>query len=121
MHHVDVVEFTSAMSPAGYLINGAVAIEMMKSLEMMKSCVGIGLQRTAKAVQMLSRMLALTIFGISKPHRRRGRIAGRPVVPHIGPQSGRFGLAVAGSEHWNRGVIGVNLRSCQHMASDLID
>lgn len=56
MHHMDVVELTPAMSPTGYLVDSTIAIEMMES------CVGIGLKRTAKAVQMLSRMFALAIW-----------------------------------------------------------
>src|SRR5271163_4302172 len=49
MHHVDVVELAPAVSPTGHLVDSAIAIEMMKS------CVRIGLQRTVKAVQMLPR------------------------------------------------------------------
>ena len=64
---------------------------------------------------MLPRMFALAILGICEPHRRCGLIAGRPIIPHIGPQPGRLGLAVAGSQHRNGRVIGVYLRPCHDM------
>src|ERR1700678_1935667 len=70
---------------------------------------------------MLARMFALAILGISEPHCRCGLISGGPIVPHIGPQPGRFGLALAGSQHRNRRIIGVYFRSCHDVPSDLID
>ena len=70
---------------------------------------------------MLARMFALAILGISEPHRRCGLAAGRPIVPHIGPQPGRFGFALAGSQHRDRRIIGVYFRPCHDVPSDLID
>ncbi len=66
-------------------------------------------------------MFALAILGVSEPHCSRSDLCSRPIVPHIGPQPGRLGLAVAGSQHRNRRIIGVDFRPCQYMLPDLID
>src|ERR1700722_9877643 len=70
---------------------------------------------------MLPRMFSLAILGISKPYCRCGLVAGRPIVPHIGPQPGCLGLALAGSQHRNRRIIGVYFGPRQYMPFDLID
>ena len=58
MNHMDVMEFTPAVSSTGDLVDGSVAIKMMES------CVGIGLQCTSEAVQMLPRMFAFAVLRI---------------------------------------------------------
>jgi hypothetical protein len=66
-------------------------------------------------------MDALAVRRVGKPDRWRRGVAGWPVIADIGPQARGFGLAVAGREHRNRGIVGMQLRRRQHMALDGID
>jgi hypothetical protein len=66
-------------------------------------------------------MFSLAIFRVSKPNCGSSLRAGWPFVPHISPESAGLGLAVAGSKHRNRGVIGMNLGRQQYVPSDLLD
>jgi len=106
---MDVVELAPRMCPACDFIDGAVAVEMMKS------GIGIGLQRALEVLQVLPGMLALAIFRVGEPDGGRGVFAGRPVVAHIGPESARLRLAIARREHRDRSVVGVELGSSEHM------
>jgi hypothetical protein len=56
MHHMDVMELTPAVSPARDFIDGAITIEVMKS------CVGIGRQCPLELLQMLPWMFALAVL-----------------------------------------------------------
>ena len=70
---------------------------------------------------MLPRMFSLAILGIGEPHCRCSRLASRSIVPYIGPQPGRLGLALAGSQHRNRRIIGVYFRPAMTCLLSLID
>ena len=74
--------------------------------------------RALEVLQMPSRMLILAIFRVCKPGGGRSVFSGRPIVAHVGPETARFGPAVAGSKYRNRCVIGMDLRSCQHMLAN---
>jgi hypothetical protein len=50
------------VGPARDFVEGAAAVEMMKTR------IGIGLQRALEILQMPSRMFALAIFRVSTPH-----------------------------------------------------
>ena len=88
---------------------------------MMKARVRIRLQCTRVILQMPSRMFTLAIFRVSEPYGRSSGITRRTIIPHIGPQSACLGLAVAGSKHWNRRIVGMDLRCSKNVLPDLID
>src|ERR1700677_2023826 len=115
MGYMDVVEFAARMSPARDFVDVAVAVEMMKSR------VGIGLQRTLEVLQMPPRMFSLAIFRIGEPHGGWGLKTCRTIVADIGPEPAGFGFTVAGSEHRNRRIVGVDLGCREHMLADLFD
>ena len=96
-------------------------VDIALFVQMMKSRVGIGLQRTLKFGQMLPGMFALAIFRVSEPHGWSGLHASGAIVANIGPEHAGPGLAVAGSKHRNRRIIGMYLRCCQNMLADFID
>ena len=91
------------LSPAGDLIHIATVVEMMKS------CVGIGLQCTFEVLQMQSRMFTLAIRRVSEPDGWRGVFAGRSFIANISPEAASLRLSVAWSEHRNRRIVGMNL------------
>src|ERR1700692_2634517 len=101
MHHMDVVELAPGMSPACNFVDGAVSVKMMES------GVRIRLQCTRIILQMPSRMFALAVFRVSEPHGWSSGITCRTIIAYVGPQSAGLGLAVAGSKHWNRRIVGV--------------
>lgn len=68
-----------------------------------------GVLERAAGAQMLTRMFALAIRGISEPDCRRSIEASRPIIANIGPQPRDLGLAHAGSEHRDRCIVGMNL------------
>jgi len=53
---MDIVELAPCVCPAGNLIDGATAVQMMEP------CIGVGLQAALEMLQMLPWMFALTIF-----------------------------------------------------------
>ena len=65
---------------------------------------------------MTARMFSLAILRVREPNRWRSCNL-RPVIAHIGPEPAGLGLAVAGCEHWNRRVVGMNLGCGHDMAS----
>src|SRR5450631_1480967 len=106
---MDVVELTPCVSPARGFDDLAAFVEMMKS------SIGIGLQNTRKGVQMLPGMFSLAILCVGEPHGWRHITSRWSIVAHIGPEPCSFGLACARSQHRNRRVIGVYLRSREHV------
>src|ERR1700739_3177985 len=96
VHRVDVMKLAPGMGPAGDFIDAAATVEVMKS------SVGIGLQRTLEVLQMHLGMLSLAIGRVGKPHGWRGAFTNRPLIANVGPEASGPGLAVAGSEHRNR-------------------
>ena len=65
---------------------------------------------------MLSWMLATPIRRIGKPHCWRRAVACWTIIANIGPHTTQLGLAVAGCQHRNRRVIGVQLASAHDVA-----
>ena len=106
---MDLVELAACMRPASDFINGAIAVQMMEP------CIGVGLKGALEVLQMLPRMFAFAIFRIREPDRGRGLLTRGPIVTHIGPEPAGLGLAIAGRKHRHRCIVGVELRSCQHM------
>ncbi|MNG17751.1 hypothetical protein D3C84_1017620 [compost metagenome] len=66
-------------------------------------------------------MLSLAIRRVSKPYRRRRRVACGSVIAHIRPQACRFGFAGARCECANRRVIGVDFMTTHNMAVEGVD
>ena len=56
MNDVDLVKLASSMCPAGDLIDGATAVQMVKPT------IGVRLQAALEVLQMLPWMFALAIF-----------------------------------------------------------
>src|SRR5258708_11505834 len=70
---------------------------------------------------MLLRMSAPAVCRIREPQSRGSLVACGAVVAHISPEQRRLRLAGAGSKHWDRRVIGVQLGCRQYMSAHLID
>ena len=79
MERMDLVKLAPCVSPAGHFVNAP------RPIKMVEPCVGVGLQRAGEVLQMLSWMVALTIFRIGEPHGRWGLVPGRSVISDIGP------------------------------------
>jgi hypothetical protein len=104
---VDLVELAPCVCPAGDLIDGAIAVQMMEA------GVGVCLKAALGVLQMSPWMLALAILRVREPDRWREIFARGFVVAHIGPKPGRSGLATARRKHRDRRVVGVKRReSC---------
>jgi len=87
----------------------------------LKAGVRISLQDTLKGGEVLPAMLALAIFRVREPDCGRCIDTSRSIVSDIGPEAPCSGLAVAGREHGERRVIGVQLGAGEHMLLDGID
>jgi len=103
MHRVDIMKLAPGMSPAGDFIDVAATVEVMKS------SVGIGLQRTPEVLQMHLGMLSLAIGRLGKPHGWRPVFASRPLIANVGQEASGPGLAVAGRKYRHRRVVGMDL------------
>jgi hypothetical protein len=69
--NVHVVELASAVSPTSYFINAAVAVQMVQP------GIGVGLQRSLIAVQVLPGMFPSAVFRICEPDGGTGSAADR--------------------------------------------
>ena len=74
-----------------------------------------------EVAQMLLRMLALAIRRVGEPHGRRRGIAGGTIIANVSPQPPGLRLAVAGSQHRNRRVVGMQLVAAEHVAAQRLD
>ena len=79
MNGVNVVKLAPCVRPAGNFVNRAAFVKVMKS------SIGIGLERALEVLQMLPRMLALAIGLVSEPDCGRSIFPGGTLVAHIGP------------------------------------
>src|SRR5260370_29667841 len=68
---------------------------------------------------MLPWMPPLAIGCVGEPHRWRGVFSGCPFIANIGPEAAGPGLSVAGCEHRNRRVGGMDLARRKDMLSQL--
>src|SRR5262245_27227636 len=102
---------SSHMRPASGLLKSTIPVKLIET------CVGIGLQRAAKLLQVLFGMLALAIRRVSEPHRGSGTVARRTIIANISPQSSRLRLALARSQYRHRRVIGVQFAGGHHVAT----
>ncbi len=89
MRLLEIIKLASHMGPAAGFLDLVVLVEVVKS------GISIGLQHAAKPFQMPPRMFSLAVGLVSKPDCRGGGVAGRAVIPHVGPQPSGFGLALA--------------------------
>src|SRR5208283_2840209 len=99
MCHLQLVELAPHMCPAGRFLDGSVLIKMMKP------GIRIRLQRATEAAQMFSGMLATAIRRVGEPYGGGSAIARGAIIPDIGPQPSRLGLAVTRRQHRDRRVI----------------
>ncbi len=107
--NMDLVELAPSMGPAGDLVNGSSFVKMMEA------GIRTGLQRALVELEVLPGTLTVSIGRVSEPHCGRGRIARRPIIANIGPESSGLGLAVAGLEHRDRGVVSMQLACRQNV------
>src|SRR5215472_2000802 len=108
---MDLVELAPGMGPAGCLID-------LVAIKMMKTGIGVRLQGTVEALQVLTWMFAPAILRVSKPDRRSSLFPGRPVIAHIGPQTTGLSLAASGREHRHGRIVSVQLAACKHVLAD---
>src|SRR5437868_7526291 len=98
-----LVELAPGMSPAGDFEDRSTLVKMLEA------SIGISLERTLVKLEMLAWTLALPVGREGEPHGGRSRIARWPVVANISPESSGLRPAVAGREHRDRRVVGVQL------------
>jgi hypothetical protein len=90
-------------------------------VEMLKSRVGVGLQRASVGLQVLLRMVAPSIGRVGEPHCRSSRIAAWPVIADVGPEPAGLGLAVTRSEYGHGSIVGVQLAGRHHVLTHRLD
>jgi hypothetical protein len=79
---------------------------------------GIGLDYAAKEGEMIARPLTPAIGAEAVISSRCPSALPWPLVNHIGPQPTGPSLAVAGGQHRDRRVVGVDDRRCHDMSAD---
>lgn len=108
---MDVKEFTPCVRPAGRFDQWL----MLAIVQAIEPAIGIGLQDAAKMLEMGSGPLTLAIGGVTEQHGRWIGAAGGSIIAHVRPQPPGPGLAGAGSQNGDRGVIGMELVSGHHV------
>ncbi|VVE58437.1 hypothetical protein PHO31112_05319 [Pandoraea horticolens] len=112
---MQVVELAPRMRPARSFDDIAALANLLVA------AIGIGLKRAFELGQVLLRMLALAVRGVGEPDCGRRGVARVPVIAHIDPQPSRLCLAVAGSEHRHRGIVGMQFRGRHHVSAQCLD
>lgn len=92
-----------------------------RAIQLSRTGIAVGLQDPAEVFEMSTGMLPLAIRRVSKPYRRRRRVACGSVIAHIRPQARRFGFAGAMCKCANRRVIGVDFMTTHDMAVEGVD
>jgi hypothetical protein len=90
---LQVVELAPHVRPTGDFLDPTIFF-----MELIESSIGIGLQRTLKRTQMLLGKFTLAIGRVREPHGRCRRVACRPIIANIRPQTARLGLAALNHE-----------------------
>src|SRR6266481_5733530 len=111
---IQIVERPTNMRHAGSLVDSSTFINLTVA------GVSICLQRGGELPQMRLGMFALAIRRVGEPHGWWCLISPGTVVPHIGPQSSRFGFAFAWCQHRHRRVVRVQLRRTHHLTSQCL-
>src|ERR1700743_2902123 len=111
MDNMDLVKLAPCMRPAGCLID-------MVTVEMMKTSIGIRLQRAGEVLQMLAWMFSLAVLRVGDPSGGSGVVHRRPAGPPVGPRPAGLGLAVAGCENRQRGIVSMDLAAGKDMLAD---
>src|SRR5271163_4825378 len=109
MRDMDLVELASGMRPTRDFVDRSSFIKLLEA------CEGVGLQSTLIVLQVLPWVLSLAIRRVGEPYGWSAFIAGRPVVPDVGPEPPDLRLAVARREHGDGCVIGVQLARGHHV------
>jgi len=104
MRLLEIVEVSSHVSPARRL-HATVLVELIES------CIGIGLKYAAKLLQMPLRIFAFAIRRVSEPNRRRSLVARRSLLATVGKLTAPVMLLQAANDY--------SLASTQAMADDL--
>lgn len=93
---MDVVELAAAMRHACSFVDVAGAVQMSKA------GVGIGLQYSAKILEVPLLMLALSIWRVGEPDGGRRSDAGGTIIPNVSPQVADLGASAPWREHRTR-------------------
>src|ERR1035438_4837111 len=105
---MDVVKLAPRVRPASCFVD-IIAVKVMKAR------ISVGLESALEGLQMLAGMLALAVFRVCEPNCRRGLVASRPVISHVGPETASPGLPTAGREHGYGRIVGVQLAAGEDM------
>lgn len=111
---IEVIERPADVGPAGHFLHTTGLIEPVEP------GVTVRLQHSVIVLQMRQRPFALAIQRVPEPDRRRRRICARSVALSVGPQPSGLGLAVAGGQHRDGGVVGVDLGRRADVLTDRI-
>lgn len=91
MRLVQLIELPPDVCPEGRFDDLPIGIQGLVTTE------GIGLKNSGKGFQVRLRMFAPAVGRVGEPDRRRTRIAGRTIVPHIGHSRPVFVLPSPGA------------------------
>jgi len=97
------------MRPAGRFLDASGLVDLLEPR------VAIGLQRARELSQVRLRMFAFTIRRVGEPYRCGRCVSRGTIIANISPQPPGFCFAVAGRQHRNRRVVGVQLRRAHHV------
>ena len=106
---VNVVELASQVRPASSFNHPSGLVDQIVAWERIR------LQDAFEVLEMGLRVNTAAIRRIPEPHRRGVGAAGGTVIPCVNPESSLLGLAVAGCQHADRRVVGVQLLRGKHI------
>ena len=92
--------------------------EASRSRQGLIACVGIGLDHPAEPGEMLTGPFAFAVRAEAIERRRCTVPAPGPLIDQVGPKAAKLGPTVAGGQHLDRRVVGMDDRRRHHMGAD---
>ncbi len=115
-----IVELAACMAPARDLHQRRFAVGRGWPIEPVESRVAVGMQEPATGAEQRLCMDALAIGRVKVDRSWRNRRTPRPLITHCDPEPPGPGLAGAGGEHRDGGVVGVQHAAGADMAADCL-
>ena len=85
---LQIIKLAPNVGPTCRFLNASISVKLIEPR------IGVCLQCSSELAKMTLRMFSLAIWRVSKPHRRRCRIACGTVITNVGPQTSRLRLAI---------------------------
>src|SRR5262249_31590849 len=116
---VDIEKEPPRMAPATNFRDRTRLGICLSAEQLTKARVAVGMKLASERGEMRPAVLAFAVGRVLVEYRRRRRPSMRSLIAQVHPEAAGLGLALTRSEHWKRGVVGVDHASRHHVLAHL--